>query len=192
MPRHSQFKLLSGTWGNEDMISDRWWRGELEKVWVNPKRRMAYVWDLNKQLGKITFCTEHRTPGNASGQDWLGTRRSKWLELRAQEQGRWGCVKGTSNSGSGTSPPQPGDRILPRKPHLKLCFGIFVLRKTALVWACPALPCLGYWSGCCGVFELIIGPRRIFWDLMGMKEPLLTIKTFCRLQKNVLWLCSCG
>lgn len=73
-----------------------------------------------------------------------------------------------------------------RKPPLKLYFGIFVQRKRALVWSCPSLPCLGHWSGCCRVFEFIVGPEMIFWVLMAMREPPLTTKTSCRLQKNAL------
>lgn len=158
---------------------------ESQRKFGDWKRRIGFEWDLNKQWGEKNDLLHgpedaNKCPG-AGLSIWLGTGHSRWLELGALERRRrgWSSVRA---EGSGQQ--HFGPHILPRKPDLKLYLGILVLRQTTSVWSCPSLLCPEHCTGCCGVFESIVGPKMIFWVPIPVRKPPLTIKTSCRLGKD--------
>lgn len=150
------------TWDLINAVGKSWRRFE------EPKRRMGFEWDLNKQLKKnyLSHGGEDTKKCLGAGPSiCLGTGHRTWLELRALDWTRegWSSVKVRELPTADQEHllPSPRPPVLPRKSNLKLYLRIFVF-KTTLVWFCPSLPCSEYCAGCCGVFKLITGPKMIF------------------------------
>ena len=171
-------------WDLINAVGKSWRRFE------EPKRRMGFEWDLNKQLKKIIFRMEERTPRNAWGQDPAsalgpvtghGWNSGLWTgQERAGQVLKWGrCPQQIRNICS----PHPGPQFFQGSLIWSYIWEYLYLKQ---LWfgSAPHSHVQSTVLVAVGVFKLIIGPKMIFWALISVSEPPVTNKDLLQVREN--------